>query len=60
MIIGLECMQDSFEIQKDSIQPNDKVLLVDDLLATGGNKELFTRSSHGDKALTLNIFISFL
>ena len=30
------CPQDSFEIQKDSIKLNEKVLLVDDLLATGG------------------------
>jgi len=27
---------DGIEIQKDSIEPNDRVLVVDDLLATGG------------------------
>lgn len=32
----LEYGKDSLEIHKDAIKPNDKVLVVDDLLATGG------------------------
>jgi len=27
---------DTLEIHKDAIEPGDKVLLIDDLLATGG------------------------
>jgi len=34
---GLEYGTDTFEIQKDSIQAQQKVLIVDDLLATGGS-----------------------
>ena len=30
-------LQDVFEIQKNSVQPGQKVVIVDDLLATGGN-----------------------
>ncbi|XP_063700426.1 adenine phosphoribosyltransferase [Culicoides brevitarsis] len=33
----LEYGTDTFEMQKDSIKPGQKVLLVDDLLATGGS-----------------------
>ncbi|MGB4439766.1 MAG: adenine phosphoribosyltransferase [Sedimentibacter sp.] len=33
---SLEYGMDSLEIHKDSIQPGQKVLIVDDLLATGG------------------------
>jgi adenine phosphoribosyltransferase len=32
----LEYGSDIIEIQNDSLKPGDKVLLVDDLLATGG------------------------
>ena len=32
----LEYGKDSLEIHKDAISPGDKVLIVDDLLATGG------------------------
>jgi len=35
----LEYGTDSIEIHKDAIQPGDKVLLHDDLLATGGTAE---------------------
>ncbi|MHB9039276.1 MAG: adenine phosphoribosyltransferase [Melioribacteraceae bacterium] len=35
----LEYGSDSIEIHKDAIQPGDKVLLHDDLLATGGTME---------------------
>ena len=34
---SLEYGMDSLEIHKDSIKPGEKVLLVDDLLATGGS-----------------------
>lgn len=33
---GLEYGQDVLEIQKDAIKPGQRVLIVDDLLATGG------------------------
>lgn len=33
----LEYGTDTFEMQKDSVKPGQKVLLVDDLLATGGS-----------------------
>ena len=32
----LEYGKDKIEIHKDAIKPGDKVLLIDDLLATGG------------------------
>jgi|TARA_B110000211_G_scaffold114970_1_gene133219 adenine phosphoribosyltransferase len=35
----LEYGTDTLEIHKDAIQPGDKVLLIDDLLATGGTIE---------------------
>lgn len=35
----LEYGEDTIEIHKDSIEPGDKVLLHDDLLATGGTME---------------------
>ena len=35
----LEYGTDSVEIHKDAIKPGDKILLVDDLLATGGTAE---------------------
>ncbi|MCM2679833.1 adenine phosphoribosyltransferase [Echinimonas agarilytica] len=35
----LEYGEDTLEIHKDSISPGDKVLLIDDLLATGGTIE---------------------
>lgn len=36
---ALEYGTDKFEIQKNSIKPGQKVLIVDDLLATGGTME---------------------
>ena len=33
---ALEYGSDCIEIHKDALQPNDKVLLIDDLIATGG------------------------
>ena len=44
----LEYGKDVMEIHKDAVQPSDKVLIVDDLLATGGTisavKELVEKS----------------
>lgn len=39
MTYDLEYGTDTLEIHKDSIQPEDKVLVIDDLLATGGTVE---------------------
>ncbi len=39
MTYDLEYGTDTLEIHKDSITPNDNVLVVDDLLATGGTVE---------------------
>lgn len=36
---SLEYGQDSLEIQKDALDPGDKVLIVDDLIATGGTSK---------------------
>jgi len=36
VVYSLEYGQDSVEIQKDSIKAGQKVIVVDDLLATGG------------------------
>lgn len=36
---NLEYGQDTLEIHKDAISPGDKVLIIDDLLATGGTLE---------------------
>ena len=40
---GLEYGEDTLEIHKDSIKPGQKVLLIDDLLATGGTMEASIR-----------------
>lgn len=39
----LEYGEDTLEIHQDAISPNDKVLLVDDLLATGGTIDATTK-----------------
>ncbi len=36
---GLEYGQSTLQIHKDAIKPGDKVLIADDLLATGGTIE---------------------
>lgn len=36
---GLEYGEDTLEIHQDAVKPGEKVLLVDDLLATGGTME---------------------
>ena len=35
----LEYGQATLEIHKDSIQPKDKIIIIDDLIATGGTAE---------------------
>ena len=42
----LEYGQDAIEIHVDAIQENDRVLLVDDLIATGGTAEASIRLRH--------------
>ncbi|MBT3277690.1 adenine phosphoribosyltransferase [Candidatus Thioglobus sp.] len=39
----LEYGQNTFEIHENSIQKNDKILIVDDLLATGGSVKAVTQ-----------------
>lgn len=39
---GLEYGKDTLEIHEDAIKPGDKVLIVDDLLATGGTVKAVT------------------
>jgi len=35
----LEYGRSTLEIHKDSVQPNDKIIIIDDLIATGGTAE---------------------
>lgn len=46
-MICLNILQDILEIQADAINPGDKVVIIDDLIATGGKRiilfELFIR-----------------
>lgn len=46
----LEYGSDTLEIHKDAINPGDKVLLVDDLLATGGTMEACLKLARNLKA----------
>ncbi|MBI3131160.1 MAG: adenine phosphoribosyltransferase [Acidobacteria bacterium] len=56
---GLEYGDDSLEIHKDAFKPGDRVLIVDDVLATGGTaaaaRKLVERS--GASAVGLTLFI---
>ena len=56
---GLEYGNDSLEIHKDAFKPGDRVLIVDDVLATGGTaaaaRKLVERS--GASAVGLTLFI---
>ena len=42
-VYSLEYGEDKIEIHKDAIQPGDKVLIHDDLLATGGTMKAATK-----------------
>jgi adenine phosphoribosyltransferase len=42
----LEYGKDSLEIHKDAIQPGQRILIVDDLLATGGTAAAVTQMVH--------------
>jgi adenine phosphoribosyltransferase len=61
---SLEYGTDSIEIHKDAIQPGDKVLLHDDLLATGGTAEAACKliEKLGGKVMQISFIIelSFL
>ena len=46
----LEYGTDSIEMHKDALSPGDKVLLIDDLLATGGTAEAACKLIHGRQA----------
>ena len=60
----LEYGKDSLEIHKDAIKPDDKVLVVDDLLATGGTMnavcDLIERSKGEVAEVAFLIELSFL
>lgn len=49
----LEYGSDKLEIHKDAISPGDRVLLVDDLLATGGTMEACLRLAEQQQAEVL-------
>jgi len=61
---ALEYATDTLEIHKDAIQPGDKVLLHDDVLATGGTAEAVVKliESLGGEVVQCNFLIelSFL
>jgi adenine phosphoribosyltransferase len=40
---GLEYGKDSLELHKDALEPGERVLIADDVLATGGTAEAATR-----------------
>jgi len=60
----LEYGSDTIEIHKDAIEPGKKVLIIDDLLATGGTSkaayELVTKLSGNVVAIAYVIELSFL
>jgi adenine phosphoribosyltransferase len=64
MTYQLEYGSDTLEIHKDAIQPGQKVLLVDDLLATGGTisaaAELVRRLSGEIVGFSFFIELAFL
>lgn len=51
----LEYGTDSIEMHKDALGPGDKVLLLDDLLATGGTAEAACRLIRGRQAQMLGV-----
>ena len=61
---GLEYGSDTLEIHQDAIAPGQEVLLIDDVLATGGTLEagveLITRAGGNVKAIVTLLEIAFL
>ena len=61
---GLEYGQDSLEIHQDALKRGDRVLIVDDVLATGGTagaaRQLIEMAGAQPVALTLFIELAFL
>lgn len=61
---GLEYGSDALEIHQDAFKPGDRVLIVDDVLATGGTgaaaRKLVERAGAQPLALTLFIELGFL
>jgi adenine phosphoribosyltransferase len=61
---GLEYGQDCLEIHQDAFKPGDRVLIVDDVLATGGTagaaRQLIEMAGAQPVALTLFIELDFL
>jgi adenine phosphoribosyltransferase len=61
---GLEYGQDCLEIHQDALKPGDRVLIVDDVLATGGTanaaRQLIEQAGAQTVALTLFIELAFL
>lgn len=56
---GLEYGQDTLEIHKDSIKPGQRIVIVDDLIATGGTSEAMIKLVErlGGKVVQLNFLI---
>ena len=51
----LEYGTDSIEMHKDALSPGDKVLLIDDLLATGGTAEAACKLIRGRQAQIVEV-----
>ena len=51
----LEYGTDSIEMHQDALSPGNKVLLLDDLLATGGTAEAACRLIHGRQAQMVGV-----